>query len=97
MSPAPPRPSAVAAPAGSCSAGGTWDAESEDVAARAWIEQLHGAVAKDATGVGYANMMGEGRPVYPPWTQASLRAVKAQWDPTNVFRSNHNVSPLGIA
>ena len=76
------------------SAGGTWDAESQDVTARAWIEQLHGAVAKDATGVGYANMMGEGRPVYPPWTKARLRAVKAQWDPANVFRSNHNVSPF---
>jgi FAD/FMN-containing dehydrogenase len=77
------------------SAGGTWDAESEDVDARAWIEQLHGAVAADATGVGYANMMGDGRPVYPAWTHARLRAVKAQWDPANVFRSNHNISPLG--
>jgi FAD/FMN-containing dehydrogenase len=76
------------------SAGGTWDAESEDLAARSWIEQLHGAVAKDATGVGYANMMGEGRPVYPSWTHARLRAVKAQWDPANAFRSNHNISPF---
>ena len=79
------------------SAGGTWEAESDDVVARTWIEELHGAVQKDATGVGYANMMGEGRPVYPAWTHARLRAVKAQWDPENVFRSNHNVSPLGIA
>jgi FAD/FMN-containing dehydrogenase len=76
------------------SAGGTWDAESEDIAARTWIEQLHGMVAKDATGVGYTNMMGDGRPVYPTWTHARLRAVKAQWDPANVFRSNHNVSPF---
>ena len=83
--------SAVAAPAGSLPAGGTWDAESEDVATRTWIEQLHEAVAKDASGVGYANMMGEGRPVYTPWTHARLRAVKAQWDPANVFRSNHNI------
>ena len=79
------------------SAGGTWEAESDDVVARTWIEALHEAVVKDATGVGYANMMGEGRPVYPAWTHARLRAVKAQWDPENVFRSNHNVSPLGIA
>jgi FAD/FMN-containing dehydrogenase len=77
------------------SAGGTWDVESEDMRSRAWIEKLHGAVAADATGVGYANMMGDGRPVYPAWTHARLRAVKAQWDPANVFRSNHNVLPLG--
>jgi hypothetical protein len=76
------------------SAGGTWDDESEDVAARTWIDQLHGTVAKDATGVGYANMMGEGRPVYPQWTHARLRSVKAAWDPANVFRSNHNIAPF---
>jgi FAD/FMN-containing dehydrogenase len=77
------------------SAGGTWDSDSEDDAAHDWIEQVHRAVAHDATGVGYANMVGDRRPVYPSWTHARLRAVKAEWDPANVFRSNHNVLPLG--
>ena len=77
------------------SAGATWDSGSEDTAARGWADRLHGAVASDTTGIGYANMIGDRRPVYPSWTHARLRSVKAQWDPANVFRSNHNVLPLG--
>ena len=77
------------------SAGATWDSGSEDAAARGWADRLHRAVASDSTGIGYANMVGDRRPVYPAWTQARLRSVKAQWDPANVFRSNHNVLPLG--
>ena len=68
------------------SAGGAWDDESEDAAARAWIEQLHHAVAGDATGVGYVNMLADERPAYSPWIRARLRAVKATWDPEDVFR-----------
>ena len=77
------------------SAGATWDSGSEDAAARGWADRLHSAVAGDTTGIGYANMIGDRRPVYPSWTAARLRAVKAHWDPANVFRSNHNISPLG--
>ena len=53
--------------------------------ARAWIQQLHAAVAGDATGIGYVNMLADERPAYSSWTRARLRAVKATWDPENFF------------
>ena len=31
--------------------------------------------------------------MYPPATLARLRAVKAEWDPGNLFRRNHNIAP----
>jgi len=40
-------------------------------------------------------MLADDRPAYSAWTHARLRAVKAAWDPSNVFRSNYNVRPLG--
>ena len=72
------------------SAGAAWDHESEDDAAKVWIEQLYEAVADDATGIGYVNMLADERPAYSPWTRARLRAVNAAWDPENLFRSNFN-------
>jgi hypothetical protein len=69
------------------SAGAAWDDESDDATAQTWIEQLHEAVADDATGIGYVNMLADERPAYSPWIRARLRAVKAAWDPENVFES----------
>jgi hypothetical protein len=60
-------------------AGGTWDDISEDPAAHAWIDRLHDAVADDATGIGYVNMLAGDRPAHSPWTRARLRAVKTEW------------------
>ncbi|WP_284255475.1 BBE domain-containing protein [Pseudolysinimonas kribbensis] len=31
--------------------------------------------------------------MYPPSTRERLREVKRSWDPDNVFRGNHNVTP----
>jgi FAD/FMN-containing dehydrogenase len=74
------------------SAGAAWDDANDDAAAKAWIEQLHETVADDATGIGYVNMLADDRPAYSSWTCARLRAVKATWDPDNLFSSNHNVA-----
>jgi MFS family permease len=60
-------------------AGGAWDDASADSAARDWIERLHTAVADDATGIGYVNMLAGERPAHSAWTRARLRAVKAAW------------------
>jgi FAD/FMN-containing dehydrogenase len=75
-------------------ASAAWDDAAEDHARHAWVDGLHAAVAHDSTGIGYVNMLADDRPAYGSWTRARLRIVKAEWDPENVFRSNHNIVPL---
>jgi hypothetical protein len=47
---------------------------------------------------GYVNFMGEDgteriREAYPGMTWERLRAIKSRYDPTNLFRLNHNIPP----
>jgi hypothetical protein len=60
-------------------AGASWDDASDDAAAKSWIDKLHAAVADDATGIGYVNMLGGDRPSHSQWVRARLRAVKTGW------------------
>jgi FAD/FMN-containing dehydrogenase len=57
-------------------AGASWDAKSDDVTARAWVERLHTAVGDDSTGIGYINMVAGNRPTHSAWTRARLRGVR---------------------
>lgn len=66
-------------------AGGSWDDAADDAEVRAWVSQVHLAVAIDATGVGYINMLADARPGHSPWMAARLRAVRAEWDPFGVW------------
>jgi FAD/FMN-containing dehydrogenase len=75
-------------------ASSAWDDPAEDAVRHRWVERLHSASEADSLGHGYANMLADDRAAYTSWTRAKLRAVKAAWDPGNVFRSNHNVAPL---
>ena len=55
-------------------------------------------LAPHGTGGAYVNALGaEGaagvRAAYPERTYERLRAVKWAYDPTNLFRSNHNIPP----
>ncbi|HJU00409.1 MAG TPA: BBE domain-containing protein [Actinomycetes bacterium] len=48
----------------------------------------------------YVNFLGEDGPArihqaYPGPTWERLVAVKRRWDPTNLFRHNHNIPPGG--
>jgi FAD/FMN-containing dehydrogenase len=60
--------------------------------------QLWRALRPYARGV-YVNFLGDEGPervreAYPPATYARLAALKAQYDPTNLFRGNQNVPPI---
>ena len=69
----------------------------EAAAHAAWAAGLAAALSQGEPGA-YANFVGgEGaakvREVYPGPTWDRLRAVKARYDPTNLFRLNHNIPP----
>ena len=62
-----------------------------------WVEGLATAVRRGETGV-YVNFLGdEGearvREAYPGATWDRLAAIKARYDPTNLFRYNQNIPP----
>ncbi len=63
----------------------------------AWTEDFMAALRGDETGV-YSNFLGnEGadrlREAYPPATYARLAQIKQRYDPSNLFRLNHNIQP----
>ncbi|HSC92949.1 MAG TPA: FAD-binding oxidoreductase [Gaiellaceae bacterium] len=72
----------------------------EDRARRAaWVAAFAAALQQGDTGA-YVNFLGdEGqarvRAAYPGATWDRLRAIKAQYDPDNVFRLNQNIPPAG--
>lgn len=66
-------------------------------ATQAWAAEFTDALRQRDTGA-YVNFLeDEGaervRDAYPPATWRRLVAVKRRYDPTNLFRSNHNVPP----
>ncbi len=70
------------------------DAIDEEVAR---IRKVWAEVGTDADAV-CGNFTSEQGPdvvarMYPPATLARLRAVKQRWDPGNLFRRNHNITP----
>jgi len=69
----------------------------EAAAHAAWASGLAAALSQGEPGA-YGNFVGnEGeakvREVYPGPTWDRLRAIKARYDPTNLFRLNHNIPP----
>lgn len=81
-----------------------WDDPALDAVARAWSKDTTAEVAGWSTGGLYANyaMPGEAvtagvtdraRAAYPASTYARLQAVKARYDPDNLFRGNLNITP----
>lgn len=73
-----------------------WTSPDDDAEVMGWARGLHRAVAPYTTGGVYVNLLsGEEdrvRAAYGPnWGR--LARVKAEWDPDNRFRLNHNVPP----
>jgi len=64
-----------------------------------WVERFAHALSPVDDGA-YVNFLGEDGPArirqaYPGPTWERLVAVKRRWDPTNLFRHNHNIPPGG--
>ncbi|HEY6609432.1 MAG TPA: FAD-binding oxidoreductase [Candidatus Limnocylindria bacterium] len=64
---------------------------------QAWVDQLSATLDQGVAGA-YVNFVGDEGPdrvraAYPPATFERLAAVKAVYDPTNLFRLNQNVPP----
>jgi FAD/FMN-containing dehydrogenase len=64
---------------------------------QAWVAEFAGALDQGDAGA-YVNFLGdEGearvRDAYPGSTWERLTAVKARYDPTNLFRLNQNIRP----
>ena len=62
-----------------------------------WASDFAAAVRQDGTGV-YVNFLGDegearDREAYPGKTWDRLAAIKQRYDPTNLFRLNHNIPP----
>jgi FAD/FMN-containing dehydrogenase len=63
----------------------------------AWVSEFERSLRQSDDGV-YVNFLGdddeaEVRRAYPGSTWTRLAAVKRRYDPDNVFRLNHNISP----
>jgi FAD/FMN-containing dehydrogenase len=77
--------------------GGVYERAEETPVHEAWITGFAAELGKDGPGV-YVNFLGdegEGRvrEAYPGPTYDRLAAVKARYDPTNLFRLNQNITP----
>jgi FAD/FMN-containing dehydrogenase len=74
-----------------------WTDAGKDEEVSAWARRLHDAATPAATGGVYVNLLsgddpGRVRAAYGG-AYDRLTRVKAEWDPENRFRSNHNVPP----
>jgi hypothetical protein len=72
--------------------------EDKDVR-EAWVDEFAAAIRQEDPGV-YVNFLGdEGqarvRSAYPGPTWDRLAAIKARYDPNNLFRLNQNIPPAG--
>lgn len=74
----------------------------EDRAVRqAWVDRFAAALQQNDRGM-YVNFLGDEGPervrqAYPGPTWDRLRAIKARYDPTNLFRLNQNIPPATVA
>jgi FAD/FMN-containing dehydrogenase len=75
-----------------------WEGAENDERAIEWARGFRRDIAAHASGGVYLNFIGnEGderiRAAYGPEKYARLAALKAGWDPDNVFRGNQNIKP----
>lgn len=81
---------------------GVWDSATDDERGIAWARTTHAAIRPHAAAGEYINFLGAGAGDVDPQRAAltaygqtkltRLRALKARWDPDNVFKLNHNIA-----
>jgi FAD/FMN-containing dehydrogenase len=83
---------------------GVWADPADDAEEIAWVRDFWTAMQPYAAGGHYVNFLGfeddatvvaQTREAYDAVTFARLVALKDRWDPTNLFRRNHNIPPSG--
>jgi FAD/FMN-containing dehydrogenase len=77
-----------------------WADPADDEAVIGWARTFRDDLRRLSSGGVYLNFIGdEGsdriRAAYGEQKYARLAAIKAQYDPNNVFRGNHNIQPAG--
>lgn len=76
-----------------------WTDSEMDEDCRAWTRELHASLREHGTGGEYVNNQTDSEPerVRSAYGANSerLAAIKAEWDPENLFRSTQNVEPAG--
>lgn len=79
---------------------GMWADAAEDAKVIGWVRELWEALQPFSSGGLYVNYeadqdVGRVQAAYGPEKYARLAAVKAKYDPTNLFRLNQNITPAG--
>ena len=77
-------------------AGTAWFESADDDASRAWIAQVGRALAPWSAGESYPNFIAAADPArlraaYAPAVFERLRAIRAAWDPDDVFSAGHAI------
>jgi len=76
---------------------GGWENPEDDDAVTAWIRSFHKAMEPFAQRTVYINLLGTDEETRVPdaygENYARLVETKRKWDPDNLFRSNHNITP----
>ena len=75
-----------------------WEDAADDAANIEWARAFRSDISSFANGGTYLNFIGdEGqdrvRAAYGDAKYARLAAIKAEWDPTNLFKGNQNIKP----
>ena len=73
---------------------GVWHDAADDEINRAWVRRFASALEPFGTGGVYVNFTAEPGPVQASYGEkkyARLRALKSQYDPTNLFKLNQNI------
>jgi FAD/FMN-containing dehydrogenase len=76
-----------------------YEGPEEKAVRQSWVDEFSGDLEQEDTGAYVNFLLDEGeeriRAAYPGDTWDRLAAIKARYDPTNLFRLNQNIPPVG--